>query len=212
MIFFLVLISAACLHNQHHQPPISSDRQVHVYEVVEETFTARNSYDNAYLDVDLWVDLTGPGGVSYRIPAFWDGGQTFHVRLVATAPGNWSWSTGFTTGDAGLDNQTGTFNAVAWTEAEKEAVPKSGKFVVEGTVIDADSKLPLHFVTVAADDQTGTVTNAKGEFQIEFADDMDEVKIQFSYFGYLTQEMVVRKAETASWRVLQNNAVWFGVR
>ena len=34
---------------------------VHVWEKQELTFTAANSYKNAYTDVVVWVDLTGPG-------------------------------------------------------------------------------------------------------------------------------------------------------
>ena len=100
----------------------------HVYEVVEETFTANKTYANPYIDVDLWVTLNGPGG-SYNIPAFWDGGGTFRVRLVATQPGNWTWSTGNQTGDNGLDNQTGAFKAVAWTGDEIEANPNRRGFI-----------------------------------------------------------------------------------
>jgi hypothetical protein len=100
----------------------------HVYEVVEETFTARNTYDNPYTEVDLWVSLSGPGG-SYKIPAFWDGGDTFRVRLVATAPGTWTWSTGKKTGDRGLDNKKGSFEAIAWEDSELEENPNRRGFI-----------------------------------------------------------------------------------
>lgn len=101
---------------------------IHVHEVVEEAFVATGTYDNPYLDVDLWVDLTGPGG-TYRVPAFWDGGNTFRVRLVATTPGTWQWSTGSNMGDSGLDNKRGAFEAIAWTEAEMEANPNRRGFI-----------------------------------------------------------------------------------
>jgi hypothetical protein len=100
----------------------------HVYEVVEEVFRAEKDYANAYMEVDLWVELTGPGG-TYRIPAFWDGGNTFRARLVATKPGRWQWSTGNKTGDSGLDGKNGTFTAIAWTEAEKAANPNRRGFI-----------------------------------------------------------------------------------
>ena len=64
---------------------------VHVYEMVEVTFSGRLAYDNPYMEVDLWVDLKGPGDLQYRIPAFWDGDQTWRARLAATAPGQWKW-------------------------------------------------------------------------------------------------------------------------
>ena len=97
--------------------------QTHMYEVVEETFTAKGTYDNPYMDVDLWVDLSGPGGQHIKIPAFWDGRQTFKVRMMATAPGTWSWSTGNKTGDSGLDGKSGSFSAAAWTDQEKAENP-----------------------------------------------------------------------------------------
>ena len=97
--------------------------QVHVYEVVEESFTAAKTYDNPYMDVDLWIDLHGPEGQAIRIPAFWDGGQSFKVRMIATTPGTWSWSTGSSTGDKGLDRKKGSFGAVDWTEQEKTENP-----------------------------------------------------------------------------------------
>ena len=105
-----------------------AEMETHVYEVVEVTFHAEREVANPYMDVDLWVTLTGPGG-TYRIPAFWDGGRTFRARLVATAPGEWHWSTGEHTGDSGLDNKDGAFSAVAWTEAEKRANPNRRGFI-----------------------------------------------------------------------------------
>ncbi|MFC1762463.1 DUF4038 domain-containing protein [Planctomycetota bacterium] len=102
---------------------------VKVMAVNEISFNAQKEYANAYMDVDLWVDLNGPDGLSYRIPAFWDGGQTFRVRLVAIKPGKWTWSTGKTTGDSGLDNKSGSFDASTWTEAEKEANPNRRGFI-----------------------------------------------------------------------------------
>ena len=102
--------------------------KIHVYEVNEISFNANNTYENPYIDVDLWVTLDGPGG-TYKLPAFWDGGNTFRARLVATAPGDWMWSTGDQTGDSGLDQKSGSFRAVAWTETEKEANPNRRGFL-----------------------------------------------------------------------------------
>ncbi len=95
---------------------------IHVWEKQELTFTAANSYKNPYTDVIIWVDLTGPG-FSKRVYGFWDGGQTFHVRIVATQPGTWSWKSGSNPDDRGLTGKTGSFAAVAWTEAEKNENP-----------------------------------------------------------------------------------------
>ncbi|HVZ64404.1 MAG TPA: DUF4038 domain-containing protein [Lacunisphaera sp.] len=95
---------------------------VHVWEKQELTFTAANTYANAYTDVVVWVDLKGPG-FAKRVYGFWDGGQVFHLRLMATAPGQWTWKSGSNQRDAGLNGKSGAFTAVAWTEAELAANP-----------------------------------------------------------------------------------------
>ena len=58
----------------------------HVWEMQEFMFTAEHSYSNAYTDVIVWVDLVGPG-FSKKVYGFWDGGNNFRVRLVATEAG-----------------------------------------------------------------------------------------------------------------------------
>ena len=109
----LLLAFAACL-------PLAA--ATHVWEKQELTFTAAHDYANPYTDAIVWVDLTGPG-FHKRVFGFWDGGRTFKVRLVATAPGNWSWRSGSTPADTGLAGKTGSFTAIDWTDAEKQQNP-----------------------------------------------------------------------------------------
>ena len=59
-------------------PLASQAAPVHVYEKVELTFTAIRHYNNAYTDVEMWVDLKGPH-FSRRCYGFWDRGQTFRA-------------------------------------------------------------------------------------------------------------------------------------
>jgi hypothetical protein len=99
-----------------------SPTPVHVWEKQQLTFTAEHDYKNAYTDATVWIDLTGPG-FTKRIYGFWDGGRTFHLRLVATAPGTWTWKSGSNPVDPGLAGKTGAFEAVAWTAAELKANP-----------------------------------------------------------------------------------------
>jgi hypothetical protein len=94
----------------------------HVWEKQELTFTAARTYTNAYTEATVWADLTGPN-FNKRAFGFWDGGQTFRVRLVATQPGIWTWRSGSIPADDGLAGKSGSFEAMAWTEAEKEANP-----------------------------------------------------------------------------------------
>ena len=92
---------------------------IHVWEPYEITLIGERSYRNPYTDVEVWVDLEGPG-FRKRCYGFWDGDNRFRVRVLATAPGAWSWRSGSSQDDAGLNGREGTFHAAAWREAEKE--------------------------------------------------------------------------------------------
>jgi hypothetical protein len=91
----------------------------HVWQKVEITLNAGKSYDNPYTDVEVWVDLRGPG-FNKRCYGFWDGGSTFRVRMLGTAPGTWTWRSGSNQRDSGLNDKIGTFIATAWSEADKK--------------------------------------------------------------------------------------------
>jgi len=93
---------------------------VHIWETVEITLEAEGAYDNPYTDVVVWVDLEGPG-FEKRIYGFWDGGSTFRVRMVASAPGDWRWRSGASVADPGLCGQRGRFTASEWLQGEKLA-------------------------------------------------------------------------------------------
>jgi len=75
----LILILGAAAATQAAAP-------VHIWEKQEVTLTAARYYANPYTDVTVWLDLSGPG-FRKRVYGFWDGGQVFRVRLLATAPG-----------------------------------------------------------------------------------------------------------------------------
>ncbi|MGB7394151.1 MAG: LamG-like jellyroll fold domain-containing protein [Pricia sp.] len=88
-----------------------------VMEVVEVEFTGQERYENPYLDVDVWIELkkSRAGSETYRIPVFWDGGNVFRARLVATSAGNWTWNVINETvenSDNGFIGKGGSFTAV----------------------------------------------------------------------------------------------------
>lgn len=101
---------------------VAAAAPLHVWETVEIALRATENYDAPWSDVQVWVDLEGPG-FSERCYGFWDGGDTFRVRVQATAPGTWTWRSGATPEDAGLSGKSGTFEAKPWTEPEKRANP-----------------------------------------------------------------------------------------
>jgi len=95
---------------------------VHVWEKVEITLNAGKHYDNPYTEVEVWVDLEGPG-FEKRCYGFWDGDNVFRVRVLAVAPGLWKWNSGSNQIDPGLNGKSGEFTAVDWPETGKEANP-----------------------------------------------------------------------------------------
>jgi len=103
--------------------------EVRVWETQEITLAADHDYANPYTEVDCWIELTGPQ-FNKRVRGFWDGGRTFKVRFVATAPGEWSWRSGATpASDTGLNGGGGTFRAVAWSAADLAENPNRRGFV-----------------------------------------------------------------------------------
>jgi len=103
--------------------------EVHVWSTQEITFEATRDYANAYADVDLWIELEGPG-FAKRVYGFWDGGRTFKVRFVATVPGDWHWRSGSNQPqDPGLNGGAGKLRALAWSDEELAANPNRRGFV-----------------------------------------------------------------------------------
>jgi hypothetical protein len=93
-----------------------------LWQKVEITLEAQGTYEKPYTDVTVWVDLAGPESTK-RAYGFWDGGNTYRVRVLATQPGAWSWTSGSNQDDAGLNGKKGHFTAVAWSQAELAANP-----------------------------------------------------------------------------------------
>ena len=103
--------------------------EAHVWDLQEIVLQSQKTYANPYTDVTVWIDLKGPG-FAKRVYGFWDGGRTFKIRFVATAPGAWSWTSHSDHGDdGGLNDGSGALEAVAWTAAEIKANPNRHGFV-----------------------------------------------------------------------------------
>ena len=125
---------------------ISQD--IHVWEMKELSFRAENKYGNPYTDVSFWIDLTGPD-FNKRVYGFWDGGQTFRVRVVATAPGEWSWTSGSNQeDDKGLHQKSGSFTATSWTPEEILENPNRRGFIratANGHAFEYADGTPFYF-------------------------------------------------------------------
>ena len=102
---------------------------IHTWELKEIELRSSRTYANPYTDVECWVELKGPG-FAKRVSGFWDGGDTFRVRVVATAPGTWTWTSASNQpADTGLNQKSGTFTACDWTAAEKQLNPNRRGFL-----------------------------------------------------------------------------------
>ena len=102
---------------------------IHIWEMKEITLKADKEYTNYYIDVTCWVELKGPG-FSKRVYGFWNGDNVFSVRIVATKPGKWQWTSGSNQpDDQGLNNHSGEFDAINWTAKELQQNPNRHGFV-----------------------------------------------------------------------------------
>ncbi len=110
-------------------PAALAQPSAHVWEQQEIELRSARAYANPYADVECWIELTGPG-FSSRVYGFWDGGDVFRVRFVATTPGAWRWTSGSNQlAEPGLNGRTGTFIARDWTETEKQQNPNRRGFL-----------------------------------------------------------------------------------
>lgn len=77
------------------------------------------SYQNPFLDTDVFCTFTAPSGRKLRLLAYWDGGSSYKIRFAPTEPGVWTYRTEASTADPGLDGVTGSVTCVPYT-GEKE--------------------------------------------------------------------------------------------
>ncbi|MDT7828843.1 malectin domain-containing carbohydrate-binding protein [Pricia sp. S334] len=148
-----------------------------VMEVVEVAFNSQEQYDNAYMDVDVWLELkkSGSPNEAYRIPVFWDGGNVFRARLVATSPGKWTWNIINETvenSDQAFIGKSGSFTAVA---ANVSGNPNN-----QGFIRVADNKRTLEYADgtpffYTADTSWSALT---GVFGFDRANDITNISFQ----------------------------------
>ena len=89
----------------------SANETIGKWEVYEVTLITTNSYSNPYKDVTLSATFNGPGGEELTLEGFWDGGNTWKVRIAPTKVGTWTYT--ITSSDDQLNGTTGTFETVS---------------------------------------------------------------------------------------------------
>ena len=80
------------------------------WEIFELTLTTTNSYSNEYTDATLTATFTAPSNNTIVMPGFWDGSDTWKVRMAPNEIGTWTYVT--TSNDGQLDNQSGQFECI----------------------------------------------------------------------------------------------------
>ena len=125
LAYLLFLIMAISINSIY----AGDKSKVHIWEMKEIKLTSEKTYANYYTEVTCWVELKGPD-FSKRVYGFWDGENNFIIRVTATKPGEWQWISGSNQpDDKGLNNKSGTFTVVEWTEKEKKENPNRHGFV-----------------------------------------------------------------------------------
>src|SRR5688500_13915402 len=81
------------------------------WDTHEIAFEAAQSYDNPFRDVELTATCTRrESGKTIEVDGFYDGGDTWRLRLLPLELGTWEYRT--KSADSGLDGHTGTLECV----------------------------------------------------------------------------------------------------
>jgi hypothetical protein len=82
----------------------------------EGTFTSTRTYANPFLDVTLRVEYTSPTGQTVQGYGFWDGDDTFKIRMAFPTTGRWSYrTTASNRADTGLHGREGWIDVRPYT-------------------------------------------------------------------------------------------------
>jgi hypothetical protein len=88
-------------------PSIDVAPRIGRYDVFEASFKDAGDYPNPYRNLDAEAVLRRPDGSTWSIPLFWDGGDTWKLRVSPDAIGDWSFKV--RSRDTGLNGKTGSF-------------------------------------------------------------------------------------------------------
>lgn len=94
-----------------------NEMSAQTWVVNEISLTSEKKYADPFGDIDVELVLAG-NGVKYTVPGFWDGGDTWKIRFICPASGEWYYKTFCTDGEnKGLD---GIFGKVNCTDYDGE--------------------------------------------------------------------------------------------
>jgi hypothetical protein len=97
------------------EPQAAAIRSTRANVMVELDFKSAKNYDDPFNDVTLDVVFTDPAGKEFRVPAFWGGGSSWHVRYASATPGIHRFESHCSDQtNSGLDGQRGTIEVVPY--------------------------------------------------------------------------------------------------
>lgn len=89
--------------------PFTGDPEVQTWVASEIRFESPVAYENPFYDVEIdFIFKHRQNGTAYKIPAFWDGGQSFAVRYALPQPGLWDVAVECSDAANPLNGQAGT--------------------------------------------------------------------------------------------------------
>ena len=93
---------------------LNQDVVAEIWRPVVLTFESACSFDNPFLDVEIWAEFAGPSGRVVRREAYWDGDRTYRVSFAPTELGAWNYVIEAPE-QTGLNGRAGRINAVPYT-------------------------------------------------------------------------------------------------
>jgi hypothetical protein len=111
LLCLLPLSAALCAASASESMPV-----IPKWGRFEQSFKSTVSYSNALQQASLTVVFTSPLGDTSRVAGFWDGGNTWRVRISPDQPGHWTFESSCSdAANKGLNHQTGQFICTAAT-------------------------------------------------------------------------------------------------
>lgn len=87
-----------------------------VWKPIEISFASEEKYKDAFNEIDMDVTVSDGKGKTWKVPAFWAGGDTWKIRFSAPEPGIYTYETTCTNAaDKGLNGQKGEFEIKRYT-------------------------------------------------------------------------------------------------
>ncbi|MDZ7316666.1 MAG: DUF4038 domain-containing protein [candidate division KSB1 bacterium] len=110
--------------------PLIAAPTVPQYEAFEITLSG-SPVANPYLSYRLWAEFRGPQNKNFSLEGFWDGGQTWKIRVAFEEPGEWSYLTH--SDDPLLDGHGGVIECI--TGISKGFIRRHGRhfYYADGT-------------------------------------------------------------------------------